>query len=178
MLGWMKSMNPEINGVTGNETNPVSTPNSNSARVYFKNKSEYVDLYPGHSFQAVYERVYSVKWDGSPPTNNVPTMEGFAQQAENTQAGLSETVMNGFRLEFVPIYKELGQEFAVFDRWFASLPTETQPNRLFIHSATSNGSNSNERKKMIEGYAPRRRYSSRWMKLISRSGFIIRPYPP
>ncbi|KAK2966232.1 hypothetical protein RJ640_008215 [Escallonia rubra] len=34
-------------------------------------------------------------------------------------------------------------EFAVFDRWFASVPSSTQPNRLYVHSATSHGATSN-----------------------------------
>ncbi|KAK2968658.1 hypothetical protein RJ640_012501 [Escallonia rubra] len=38
---------------------------------------------------------------------------------------------------------KLVSEFAVFDRWFASVPSSTQPNRLYVHSATSHGATSN-----------------------------------
>ncbi|KAI8057829.1 hypothetical protein BDF22DRAFT_651982 [Syncephalis plumigaleata] len=39
----------------------------------------------------------------------------------------------------LPITHTLAKEFAVFDRWFASMPGPTLPNRQFLHSATSNG---------------------------------------
>eukprot|EP01018_Ginkgo_biloba_P016424 Gb_29502 [translate_table: standard] len=149
MLGWMKRLNPEIDGITGQEWNPISTTDPNSAKVFFQDKSEYVDPDPGHSFQAIREQVFGNSTDTSA---NPPPMNGFAQQAESIQKGMSETVMNGFRPEALPVYKTLVSEFAVFDRWFASLPASTQPNRLFIHSATSHGATSNNTRKLIEGY--------------------------
>uniref|UniRef100_A0A6V7QYV2 Non-specific phospholipase C4 n=1 Tax=Ananas comosus var. bracteatus TaxID=296719 RepID=A0A6V7QYV2_ANACO len=78
-------------------------------------------------------------------------MNGFAQEAEKEKAGMSETVMNGFRPDAVPVYKELLREFAVCDRWFAAVPASTQPNRLFVHSATSHGLTSNDTKTLIAG---------------------------
>ncbi|PON49389.1 Phosphoesterase [Trema orientale] len=80
-------------------------------------------------------------------------MNGFAQQAESMSPGLSKTVMSGFKPEFVPVYAELVNEFAVFDRWFASVPASTLPNRLYVHSATSHGATINEWKKnFIHGF--------------------------
>eukprot|EP01018_Ginkgo_biloba_P016436 Gb_28054 [translate_table: standard] len=149
MLGWMKNLNPEIDGVTGQEWNPISTTDPNSAKVFFQDKSEYVDPDPGHSLQGITEQVFGNSTDTSA---NPPPMNGFAQQAESIQKGMSETVMNGFRSEALPVYKTLVSEFAVFDRWFASVPASTQPNRLFVHSATSHGATSNDSLKLIEGY--------------------------
>ncbi|XP_073000925.1 non-specific phospholipase C4-like [Typha latifolia] len=156
MLGWMKRHNPEINGVTGQESNPISTSDPNAAAIRFGDGSEYVDPDPGHSIQAIYEQVYGVAFEANatpitPPGITTPPMNGFAQEAEKEQAGMSATVMNGFRPESVPVYKELVAEFAVCDRWFASMPASTQPNRLFVHSATSHGLVSNDSKKLIEG---------------------------
>ncbi|KAJ4982107.1 hypothetical protein NE237_032944 [Protea cynaroides] len=152
MLGWMKPLNPEINGVTGNESNPLSTTDPNSKRIYFGNQSEYVDPDPGHSFQEIYEQVFGVAWSESNSSQTLtPTMEGFAMQAEEKEKGTSETVMNGFRPDAVPVYKELVAEFAVCDRWFASNPASTQPNRLFVHSGTSHGLTGNDNKILIEG---------------------------
>ncbi|KAG9454460.1 hypothetical protein H6P81_007364 [Aristolochia fimbriata] len=177
MLGWMKSLNPEIDGVTGTEWNPVSTTDPDSRRVVFGDRSEYVDPDPGHSFQAIYEQVFGEKpnpaGDGA---GKVPTMNGFAQQAEGQQKGLSETVMNGFRPDSVPVYKTLVSEFAVFDRWFASLPTSTQPNRLYVHSATSHGLISNDTKKLIPGLPQKTIFES-----LDEAGFsfgIYFQYPP
>nr|DAD21278.1 TPA_asm: hypothetical protein HUJ06_022741 [Nelumbo nucifera] len=47
MLGWMKSVNPEIDGVSGKEYNLISAKDPDSKWVYFGNQSEYVD--PDHA---------------------------------------------------------------------------------------------------------------------------------
>ncbi|KAK8639162.1 hypothetical protein V6N13_137555 [Hibiscus sabdariffa] len=153
MLGWFKTLNPEIDGVTGSESNPISTSDPTSTQVTFKDTAAYVDPDPDHSFQAIYEQVSGKPWDtNNPDPNPEIKMNGFAQNAERTTPGLSETVMNGFKPEMVPVFKELVTEFAVCDRWFASLPTSTQSNRLYLHSATSRGAFSNDTQKLIEGY--------------------------
>lgn len=157
MLGWMKQLNPEINGVTGEQWNPISTADPNSAKVFFQNKAEYVDPDPGHSYQEIREQIFGNSTDTSA---DPPPMNGFAQQAESIEKGMSRTVMNGFRPEALPVYKALVSEFAVFDRWFASVPASTQPNRLYVHSATSHGAMSNESKKLIEGYAQKTIFDS------------------
>ncbi|RDX58042.1 Non-specific phospholipase C4, partial [Mucuna pruriens] len=158
MLGWMKSLNPEINGVTGSESNPVSTSDPNSNRVQFSDQSVYVDPDPGHSIQDIYEQIFGQPWsEASSTTKLSPTMQGFAQNAarqavpKNATATITETVMNGFKPDLVPVYKELVKEFAVCDRWFASVPASTQPNRLYVHSATSHGMTSNDTKKLVGG---------------------------
>jgi phospholipase C len=140
MLGWMKRLNPEINGVTGSEWNPVSTTDPNSAKVFFSDGAHFVDPDPGHSFQAIREQIF-----GSNDTSaSVAPMNGFVQQARSMSDNMTDAVMNGFAPDKVAVYQELVQEFAVFDRWFASVPTSTQPNRMFVHSATSGGATSND----------------------------------
>ncbi|KAL5724862.1 phospholipase C [Ranunculus cassubicifolius] len=154
MLGWMKSINPEINGVTGEEFNLISLADPNSAKIQFGNHSEYVDPDPGHTLEQIYEQVYGEVWQDSFATtsaNKIATMTGFAQQAEAIEKGMSETVMNGFRPESIPVFKELVSEFSVCDRWFSSIPSLTQPNRLFVHSATSYGQTTNDTLKLIQG---------------------------
>jgi phospholipase C len=101
-------------------------------------------------------QIYGVKYvDGqtsiTPPAIAVPPMNGFAQQAESEKPGMSESVMNGFKPDAVPVYKELVKEFAICDRWFASVPASTQPNRLYVHSATSHGLTSNNTQILIKG---------------------------
>ncbi|KAJ4778496.1 Non-specific phospholipase C4 [Rhynchospora pubera] len=158
MLGWMQALNQEIDGVIGNReySNPLSTADTSSTKIYFGNNSVYVDPDPGHSIQAIYEQVYGVKYvDGqtpiTPPNISVPPMNGFAQEAESEKPGMSEAVMNGFKPDAVPVYKELVKEFAICDKWFASVPASTQPNRLYVHSATSHGLTSNDTKILIKG---------------------------
>ncbi|KAH6793793.1 non-specific phospholipase C4 [Perilla frutescens var. hirtella] len=152
MLGWMKTLNPEINGVTGSESNPLSTSEPESNRIIFGDGSAYVDPDPGHSIQDIYEQVFGVQWSPDQNQNVEPSMQGFAQNAERKEAGMSSTVMNGFNPDAVAVYKELVSEFGVCDRWFASVPASTQPNRLFVHSATSYGATSNDTSQLIAGF--------------------------
>ncbi|KAJ8450611.1 hypothetical protein Cgig2_020248 [Carnegiea gigantea] len=154
MLGWMKRLNQEINGVNGSESNRVSASDPTSPQVFFNDTSHYVvDPDPGHSFQAIREQIFG---SNDTPADPAP-MNGFAQQAYgvNGSIEMARHVMNGFRPEMVPVYKALVQEFAVFDRWFASVPSSTQPNRLFVHSATSGGATSNIPALLAKGYPQR-----------------------
>ncbi|GFZ17361.1 non-specific phospholipase C6 [Actinidia rufa] len=145
MIGWMKdSINPQINGVTGQECNPVSTKTQDPTSICFKDDAEFVDPDPGHSFEDVVQQVFG--------SNQFPSMTGFVEQALSLSQNLSETVMKGFKPQNVPIYAELVKNFAVFDRWFSSIPGPTQPNRLFVYSATSHGSTSHVKKQLAKGY--------------------------
>lgn len=72
MLGWMKSLNPEINGVTGTESNPLPTSSSstsNNHNIFFRDNSVYVDPDPGHSIQDIYEQVFGVPWSSTQNDN-------------------------------------------------------------------------------------------------------------
>ncbi|KAL5766299.1 hypothetical protein ACOSP7_016916 [Xanthoceras sorbifolium] len=153
MIGWMKKINPEINGVDGSESNPLSTTDPNSQKFLFKDQSHYVDPDPGHSFQAIREQIFGSNDTSASP----PPMNGFAQQAfsMDSSMNMSQSVMNGFDPDKVAVYKTLVSEFAVFDRWFASVPSSTQPNRLYVHSGTSGGATSNIPAQLIKGYPQR-----------------------
>ncbi|CAK7330637.1 unnamed protein product [Dovyalis caffra] len=153
MLGWMKKINPEINGVDGTQWNPLNITDPNSQKFFVNNQAQYVDPDPGHSFQAIREQIF-----GSEDTSkNPPPMNGFAQQAfsMDPSTNMSRDVMNGFQPDMIAVYKTLASEFAVFDRWFASVPSSTQPNRLFVHSGTSAGATSNIPALLVKGYPQR-----------------------
>ncbi|KAJ7559068.1 hypothetical protein O6H91_04G068500 [Diphasiastrum complanatum] len=168
MLGWMKRLNPEIDGLTGNEFNPLSTTDPIAQKVFVSDGATYVDpADPGHSFQAMKEQIF-----GSDSTSaNPPPMNGFAQEAEKESKGLSKAVMSAFKPEMLPVYASLVTEFAVFDRWFASIPTSTQPNRAYIHSATSHGLMSNVTNDLIKGFPQKTIFDS-----IAESGLSFGIY--
>ncbi|ERN09770.1 non-specific phospholipase C1 [Amborella trichopoda] len=147
MLGWLKSQLPEIDGLHGNESNRLSVFDEKSPEIVVSNDAEFVDPDPGHSFQAIREQIF-----GSNDTTLEPTMSGFVQQAATMEDGMAKTVMSGFRPEVLPVYSTLAKEFTVFDRWFCSVPTSTQPNRFYVHSATSHGASSNVRKDLVHGF--------------------------
>ena len=59
MLGWMKQLNPDIDGVASGQdfSNPLNTSDPSSAHINFGDESVYVDPDPGHSIQDIYEQV-------------------------------------------------------------------------------------------------------------------------
>ncbi|XP_008802791.1 non-specific phospholipase C1 [Phoenix dactylifera] len=150
MLGWFtnKSSRPDIDGLTGRESNRLNASDPNSPEIFVSDDAVFVDSDPGHSFQAIREQIF-----GSADASADPApMDGFAQQAHSMGLGMARTVMSGFEPDAVPVYGALASEFAVFDRWFASVPASTQPNRFYVHSATSHGAMSNVRKDLIHGF--------------------------
>lgn len=156
ILGWLKSTRPEIDGLTGNESNRLSVTDPKSPEVHVSSDAFFIDSDPGHSFQAIREQIFG----SNQSAGNPALMNGFAQQAHTMSPGMAATVMSGFKPEVLPVYTELANEFAVFDRWFASVPASTQPNRFYVHSATSHGATSNVRKDLIHGFPQRTIFDS------------------
>ena len=54
-------------------------------------------------------------------------------------SGNPRDIMACYTPEQVPVLSELARSFAVCDQWYSSLPSETLPNRDFVHAATSTG---------------------------------------
>lgn len=50
-----------------------------------------------------------------------------------------KVIMQCFTNEQLPVLSTLAKEFAVFDHWFCSVPSQTWCNRAFWHAATSGG---------------------------------------
>lgn len=50
-----------------------------------------------------------------------------------------DQIMETFSPEQLPIISGLARDYAVSDRWFASCPTQTYPNRAFVNAGTSLG---------------------------------------
>lgn len=154
-MGLMKKINPEIDGLTGTEDNPITPGDPKAPRIKVSDMAEFVDPDPGHEFEQIAEQIY-----GSMERVNLTTatMDGFVAQAESVMPGLSKRVMSAFRPEVVPVTTALAMNFAVFDRWFSSVPSSTQPNRLFVHSTTSNGLLSNNEVILLKGMPQRTIY--------------------
>ncbi|MDN3497456.1 alkaline phosphatase family protein [Planococcus sp. APC 4015] len=78
-----------------------------------------------------------------------PTMSGFLKDYwnnfERLRGGKSPTIdeamhiMGGFSPQQLPVLSTLAREFAVFDAWFAAVPSQTYCNRSFFHASTSHG---------------------------------------
>ena len=68
-------------------------------------------------------------------------MQGFVKSYFNQQrdVGHSQKIMYYFKQDELPVLTTLALEFAVFNRWFASIPGPTICNRAFAHYGTSFG---------------------------------------
>lgn len=85
----------------------------------------------------------------APPPDLAPTMSGFVRDYwhnfERLRKGKPPTIeearhiMGGFSPEQLPVLSTLAREFAVFDAWFAAVPSQTYCNRSFFHASTSHG---------------------------------------
>jgi phospholipase C len=85
------------------------------------------------------------------PTSSVATMDGFAHAAgnfardENLAGRGPYTDIEGFRAmgyytsADLPYYYFMATQFATSDRWFSPVMTRTQPNRMYLLAATSQG---------------------------------------
>ncbi len=70
--------------------------------------------------------------------SNIP-MGGFAQDfPAGIESGVGE-VMGAYTRHELPVLYSLAEQFAVSDRWFASVPSETDPNRAFSLMGTAQG---------------------------------------
>ncbi len=85
----------------------------------------------------------------APPAGTKPTMSGFVRDYVNNVARLrhgraptpdeAAHIMGGFSPEQLPVLSTLAKGFAVFDAWFAAVPSQTYGNRSFFHASTSHG---------------------------------------
>ncbi|HWI32409.1 MAG TPA: alkaline phosphatase family protein [Microbacterium sp.] len=85
----------------------------------------------------------------APAAGAAATMEGFlkdyyinierARQGTPPEPFEADDIMGGFSPEMLPVLSTLAREFAVFDAWFAAVPSQTYCNRSFFHASTSHG---------------------------------------
>ena len=100
---------------------------------------------PGEPFEHVYSQIYDQPLLGlkdvppNPPT--APSMNGFIRNyAAQKQAPVDPAkIMEALTPKTVPVLSSLAHHYAVCDRWFASIPSQTFCNRSFVHAGTSSG---------------------------------------
>lgn len=155
LLGWYKSVNPAVDGLDGTEFNYLDPKNTTSQKVFCTPNATYVAPFdPGHSVVATTEEI----WGDTQVRNDTAPMIGFVyHHRHETRPG---AVMEGFAPSAVSALSALAQEGAVFDRWFAAVPGPTQVNRLYAHSATSNGMATNNNTRLIDGMPQRSIYEA------------------
>ena len=92
---------------------------------------------PDHHFPAVDLQIFG----GDSAAERHANMQGFVKSYYNQQqnVGHSREILYYFKQSDLPVLTTLAQQFAVFNRWFASIPGPTICNRAFAHYGTSFG---------------------------------------
>ncbi|KAJ3109874.1 hypothetical protein HDU97_000104 [Phlyctochytrium planicorne] len=145
-------------GVDGFPDNAGNTCSQTGAFIAPKPKAAYISRGPYQNINATAESIYGKGVNVLDPGNAVPTMKGFCDAHsekdvwDTTDPAELRKVIDGFTPEALPITTTLASEYAVFDRFFSSVPGPTIPNRSFLMSATSNGLFFNDIKEYIKGF--------------------------
>lgn len=149
MLGFLPRTGAlkDYEGLTGTEFNLLDPSNPSSKKFTVGQNAPYKITHgwgPGHSFDAA--NVQSAANKAGP--GHPAAMNGFVASYHNeliadTIAAPSDAdiqvVMESFTPALMPTISTLAQEFVLCDHWFSSVPGPTQPNRLYMHAATSAG---------------------------------------
>lgn len=150
LLGFLPPGDPgeTIDGLTGNEAVPLDpqaapTDLVSVARATLR-RATVTDPDPGHEFADVTLQLFGQRTVPAPP---VPLNNGFVgsyagrpgDDGRPVGATGGRTIMQCLDPNLVPVLSALARNFVVCDRWFASVPGPTWPNRLFVHAATSGG---------------------------------------
>ena len=136
MLGSLTAADARIDGVTDGLSNPDTT----GALVNPQPLAEFqgqLDPDPDHHFPAVDLQIFG----GDTSSTRVANMQGFIKSYFNQQRDVrhSQKIMYYFKQADLPVLTTLALEFAVFNRWFSSIPGPTICNRAFAHYGTSFG---------------------------------------
>jgi phospholipase C len=142
-----------FDGLTGTESNPGS--NGQPVTV-FRIEPTAPDAYympgadPGEGYMATNDQLYGSD-NGPASAGQAATCQGYVANYAYTlgwetkekwaiESGTVEgDIMGCFTPEALPVLSALAKGYAVCDRWFSSVPTETLPNRAFACAATSQG---------------------------------------
>jgi phospholipase C len=148
----LKKFNPNINGLTGKETNPIdpSNPSAGSQRVSF-DAADLMMMNPGHGVPSTFLEMFG---EQNGAVVDPAPMDGFIAELVGEGYALSEAVhvMRCFNETSLPSLSWLARNYAVFDSWFSSVPGPTFVNRAFAWAGTSAGWAVNSIPELFEGF--------------------------
>jgi phospholipase C len=137
MLGSLTVVDPRIAGITDADPGNPDTQGSAVKPQALADFQGQLDPDPDHHFPAVDLQIF----DGQTGPGRTATMQGFVKSYFNQRqdGAHSQKIMYYFKQSDLPVLTTLALEFAVFNRWFASIPGPTICNRAFAHYGTSFG---------------------------------------
>jgi phospholipase C len=135
LLGRLYPAGPDFDGLKGNESNIV---NGQTLTVWTSAGGEVDSCIPtpdpAELFTDMTDQIF-----GPPPNAGTATMGGFASNYGTVAGADPKNVMHYYMPEQVPVISTLARSFGVSDRWHASAPNQTWPNRFFAHCGTAYG---------------------------------------
>jgi len=165
VLGRLYPDDPNFNGVKDGMSNP--RPGGGSASVFAGTDMTAPFPDPNEPYDHVYMQLFNPPCTPTPPgvppcpppcpipnTTATPDMQGFVINYANAISQANQEaakhgplrfdvdpggIMNCFAPASLPVINGLAQAYAVCDNWYSSVPTQTFPNRSFVHAATSSG---------------------------------------
>jgi phospholipase C len=160
MLGFLypgnvSSSGQPFDGLTGTESNPGSDSKPVTVfRIEPATPSAYYmpGAVPGEGYMATNDQLYGSD-NGPASAGEAASGQGFVKNFGYTLGWESKQpkrwpmvpgtaegdIMGCYTPEALPVLSALARGYAVCDQWFASVPTETLPNRAFACAATSQG---------------------------------------
>jgi len=93
---------------------------------------------PEETFDNVTYQIY-----GPPKATLQTAMQGFVVDYQYATAADADQIMQAYTPSQVPVISQLATNYAISDAWFCSVPSQTWPNRAFVHAGTSNGNVNN-----------------------------------
>ena len=155
LLGYLYPKSDTFDGLDGAQSNrdPTGTAVSVYPIMPDKENAYYYPLAnPAEGFKATNYQLFS---STTAPANGQAANDGFVASFANELAhpahprdpkligAQPSSIMGMYSPETLPVLCGLAKGFAVCDRWFASVPTQTFPNRAFAVAGTSLGYTNN-----------------------------------
>jgi phospholipase C len=144
MLGSLYRNRSDFDGLRGDESNPWHHDDGSVEQVVVWNDGslspEAASIPapdPGESFKDIATQIYGLRPDGAPRMDGF--VDNYMQRKATRPPPDPRAVMHYFVPEQLPVLSTLARGFGVSDRWFASAPCETWPNREFAHTGQSGG---------------------------------------
>jgi len=149
LFGYRKGVEG-LKGTESNLQNPSKPPSATNPAFTVNNAAPFAVLVgqgPGHSINATNIQLSGSKAGPTPaqPATNQGFVASYVNEltfgdkvAHPTPQELG-VVMQAFAPSLLPSINALADSFLVCDHWHAEVPGPTQPNRLYMHAATSFG---------------------------------------
>jgi phospholipase C len=131
ILGWTKSLYPNLEGVDVNNLKSNSDFPNTAVRVPQSVTTETaLSLDPIHEHLDVMTQIEN---------NCGGFVANFARAFPSSTVGERSQIMAYYPKGVLPVIHTLAENFMICDHWFSSLPGPTWPNRFFVHTGTSKG---------------------------------------